>query len=115
YTLSMQARADGARRLRLQLLDEAGNGTIGDFDLDEPALVLHPVGGPGRLDGDIAASGDWRALSLTATLSGPRLSLLVQLMDGAGASTFAPGGEAVLLRAVQVERGESATAYRAPP
>jgi hypothetical protein len=113
YTLSMEVRAAGGHRLRLHLADDGNSGALGDFDLEGLTATFVSMGGAAKIDGDITAAPDgWRRISLTATLSGGNPHVLLQLMDGIGGS-FAPKNESVVLRAVKLERGESASPYQA--
>jgi hypothetical protein len=108
YTLALEARAAGTARLRVQILDDANNGAIGDFDLAETKVSFWPVGASQASDADIAASeGMWRPVTVTAALAGRRARILLQVMGRDGAGSFAPAGEAVELRALRLERGHT--------
>jgi hypothetical protein len=108
YTLALEARAAGTARLRVQILDDANNGTIGDLDLAETTASFLPVGAsPASKAGIAASEGMWRRVAVTATLVGEHARILLQVMGRDGAGSFAPAGEAVELRSVRLERGHA--------
>ena len=112
YTLSLEARPSGTTRLRLQILDDGNNGAIGDYDLSRRDVSATKTGSAQYADAEIQpAAGDWQRLTLTASLHDSRARVLLQIMDREGGGSFAPAGEAVELRAVQLERGHSASSY----
>jgi len=112
YTLALEARPSGTVRLRLQILDNGNSGTVGDFDLLQSDVSVAKVGSAQYGDADIQPSaGDWRRLTLTTSLGGGGARILLQLLDREGSGSFVPAGEAVELRAVQLERGQSVSNY----
>jgi len=112
YTLSLEARPSGTERLRLQVLDDSNSGTMGDFDLSRNEASVARLGSVQHGDADIQPSaGNWRRLTLTTSLANGRARVLFQLLNREGGSAFAPAGEAVELRAVQLERGHSVSDY----
>jgi hypothetical protein len=115
HTLSLEARPAGGARLRLQILDDASNGALGDFDLAADTRSVIPLGAGTTPDGTIApVDGDWRRLTLTAPLSIGSARVLLQVLDRHGGSAFPADGETIDLRAVKLERGSTASAYRTP-
>jgi len=112
YTFSLEARPSGTTRLRLQILDDDNNGAIGDYDLSRNDASATRIGSAQYGDVDVQpAAGDWRRLTLTASLGASRARVLLQIMDREGGGAFSPAGEAVELRAVQLERGHSVSSY----
>ena len=114
HTFSLQVRADGTRRIRLQLYDATMGGVVGDFDLGLGRVLLWPTGQVDAVDGTIRPfQQGWFSLSLSAQL-GPGKSLLyIQLQNDDGANSFEPHCEAIRVRAVQFERGHGPSGYRA--
>lgn len=109
YTLSLEAKAAGTGRLRLQILDGT-IGTIGDFDLAEGGALLTQVDATRFGDVDIRPlSGDWRRLTLTSALTTGPAHILLQVMDRDGAGAFAPSGQAIELRKLRLEHGHAAS------
>jgi hypothetical protein len=107
-TLALEARAAGTTRLRLQILDDANSGTIGDFDLAQATSSFWPVGASQASDADIeGAEGTWQRVTVTAQAAGQRARILLQVMGRDGGGAFAPEGEAVELRAFRLERGHA--------
>jgi hypothetical protein len=112
YTLSLQVHPGGRSRIRLQLLDDKANGAMGDFDLLEGTVSAVRLGSATRASGSmVEATQDWRTITLTTTLMSSRASVIIQLLDSKGDSSFVPEDEAIEFRALQVERGQSATRY----
>ncbi|MES1148787.1 MAG: hypothetical protein ABUL53_06340, partial [Bradyrhizobium guangdongense] len=109
YTLSLEAKAAGTSRLRLQILDGT-IGTIGDFDLAEGGALLTQVDATRFGDVDIRPlSGDWRRLTLTTALTTGPAHILLQVMDRDGAGAFAPSAQAIELRKLRLEHGHAAS------
>jgi hypothetical protein len=112
YTLSMQVKPNGAARMRLQLLDAASNGAIADYDLVAQTISMTRLAKSDNMDGNIRrVDGDWLELNLTGTLESGTSRVLVQLLGADGSNGFAANGEAVVLRGMKLERGETATPY----
>jgi hypothetical protein len=112
HTLSMQARPTGAARMRLQMLDVANNGAIADYDLAAQAASMTNLVKSDKTDASIRKlDRDWLELSLTGTLESGISRVIIQLLGADGSNGFAPNGEAILLRGVKLERGETATPY----
>jgi hypothetical protein len=104
----MEARSLGTARLRVQMLDDANNGVIGDFNLISDGATLTRLGTAQRINWDSVPTADgWRRLSLTTTLRVGGARVLLQVMDRNGAGSFAPDGEAVALRSLFLEFGQS--------
>jgi hypothetical protein len=115
-TLSLEVRLERSEACRVQLLASATSGVLADFDLRRMQSATLGVGELEirNLDAQIAPLRDgWYRLSMGATL--PRaaeLNVILQLKDGTGSVGFAPNGEAMLFRRLQLERGQSASAYQ---
>jgi hypothetical protein len=102
----------------LELAVGATVGIIGDFNLDHGSAGTTRVGRVLNIrSGASAAKSCWRRLWLTGNLPSVELpvSVLIQLADKSGNYTFDPTGESVLIRALQVERGNTASEYGANP
>jgi hypothetical protein len=112
HTLSMQVKPNGAARMRLQLLDARNNGAIADYDLAAQTVAMTNLAKSDSMDAGIRRlNRDWLKLSLTGTLESGTARVLVQLLGADGSNGFAPKGQAVVLRAMKLERGETATPY----
>jgi hypothetical protein len=112
HMLAMQIKPAGAARMRLQLLDDRNNGAIADYDLAEQTVSLSNLAKSDKMDGGIRKVGkDWLELTLTSTMETGISRVIIQLMGADGSNGFAPNGEAVVLRGVKLERGETATPY----
>jgi len=58
--------------------------------------------------------GDTNRRTLTTRLDTPSARVLLQVLDRHGGTAFSVDEETVDLRAVPLERGHTATAYRSP-
>jgi len=113
FTLSMYAKPDGTSCLRVVLFDRAQQGVLADFDFVEGSARANPVGvASARRAGIAAAGGGWYRIWLSARLPGDDPQVLLQLANKDCKETFLPNREVVLLRALQIERGQSASPYR---
>jgi hypothetical protein len=115
YTLSLQVRRGDTRWLRLQLLDASNNGAVADYDLSNEIVWLTRLPADRKAYGSIEKAEGWWKLSLSSTLQKPEARLMIQLQTKNGASYFTPGDEAVRFRALQLERGLSASIYQPDP
>jgi hypothetical protein len=111
YTLSLAAKAGSTGRLRLQLLDNQRNGASVDFDLRKGRVS--PIG----LRPDIKAAVEmlpdgWYRLSVTATLPESGARAVVQLLTEKWLPAFPASGQSVLLSALKLEIGDTASPYR---
>ena len=98
--------------MRLQLLDARNNGAIADYDLAAQTVAMTNLAKSDSMDAGIRRlNRDWLELSLTGTLESGTARVLVQLLGADGSNGFAPKGQAVVLRAMKLERGETATPY----
>jgi hypothetical protein len=112
HTLSMQVKPDGAARMRLQILDVRNNGAIADYDLAAQTVSLTHLVRGAKMDGDIRkVDRDWLEISLTCMMETGISRIIIQLMGADGSNGFPPNGEAVVLRGVKLERGETAMPY----
>jgi hypothetical protein len=109
---SLEAHAAGSPRLRIQMLDGAQNGIYADFDFRSEDFTLRHFGVATRLNGGFRRAGDgWYRLWLSAVLPAADASFVIQLADQDGRFTFPPAGESVMIRALQLERGQLPTPY----
>lgn len=114
YTLSMEAKADGTSCLDIQILDDKSNGVIGEADLATPTIGAQPLGQGRDIGGGIKPTGSgWYRLWVRVTTASGSPHVILQLADSGCGRGFQPNGEAVLLRKIQLERGQSASAYHA--
>jgi hypothetical protein len=98
----------------LQLLDSSNNGVFGRVVFSDRVVAPQLLGRVRRVHADIKELPDgWYRVTVSAALPDPSPRIILQLIGRAG-SSFAPRGEAILLRAVKLERGELATPYRKP-
>jgi hypothetical protein len=117
-TLSLDACPEGTFKLRLQLLAGGSDGVLGEFDLDQGSASIVRIGRALNIRGGAsAAQSCWRRLWITANLptEAPSAVILFQLADKTGSYIFDPVHESVLIRAVQVESGNTASAYQPTP
>jgi hypothetical protein len=115
YTLSLQVRRGDTRWLRLQLLDAGNNGAVANYDLSNEMVWLTRLPADRKANASIEKAEGWWKLSLSSTLEKPEARLIIQLQTKNGATNFTPRGEAVRFRALQLEHGLSASAYRPDP
>jgi len=116
YTLSMEVKADSTACLNLQILDKKSNGVMADVNLAIATIGAIPLGQGREIAGGIEPAGDgWYRVWVTARLAFDGLRTFLQLGDAACNRAFEPKGEGVLLRKIQLERGQSASAYNATP
>jgi hypothetical protein len=117
-TLSLEACAEGTSKLRLQLVAGQAEGVLGDFDLDSGSARTTRIGRVINIrSGASSAYSCWRRIWITANLppESPPISLIIQLADSSGNYEFEPAHESALVRAVQVERGNTASPYQPTP
>jgi len=115
YTLSMQVRPKVAQFLALQLKDAANNGVLVDYLPSDGKVWINRIGAADGLSATVRRLDDgWFQLTLTTGLSTPTGNyLFIHLKEGENNGLFLPHGEAITIRAVKLERGETATPYRA--
>jgi hypothetical protein len=111
YTLSMQVRAKGARFMSLQMKDGANNGALVDYLVPARNVWINKIGAGGKLNAAVQAVDDeWYRLTLTSTLTTEAENhIFIHLKDKGNDGVFTPAGEAITIRAVKLERGETAT------
>jgi hypothetical protein len=113
YMLSLDVRADGTSRLRIQLIDTQSNGAIGDYDLMKTSVGTSRAGTAHALRAGMKEIADgWYRLWLGATLPAGNTNILLVLSDANGRLNFTPQGEGYQVRAMQLERGQSPSSYR---
>jgi hypothetical protein len=115
-TLSLEVRAEESEAFRVELFVGSGSAVFAEFDLGRAYSTTIPVGELEfrNLDAQVLPlRGGWYGISLTVTLpAADEVRILLRLRDRAGVSNFASNGEAMLLRRLQLERGQSASPYR---
>jgi len=112
YTLSVQVRTEGTPWLRLQLLDGANNGAKADYDLSSEVVRPIEMRADRRTYGTIDRREGWFKLSLTSMLNDTEARVIIQLLSKTGSGYFSPQDQVVRFRAVQLERGASASGYQ---
>lgn len=116
YTLSLEVKPVQSRGLRLQVMTKDGEGVIGDFDFARTSARSGTAGGDAmqslgaRIEKTAAG---WYRVSFSADLPAAEMRLIIQLTNADGGRGFAAEGEAILIRGLQLERGRSASPYRA--
>jgi hypothetical protein len=114
-TFSLEARADTNSRMVLQLLlnsptDGVVEGVLGDFDLRERTATPRRVSRARNIAAGISAVGNsWYKIWVAAVLP-PRIGqlvIVVQIANNRGETSFEPDGEAIRIRHVQVEHGNT--------
>ena len=113
HTVSVEVKPTRHAILRLQLLDAGANGVLGDFDLAARTALPTRIGRGTCLDAAIRPGRNgWLQVSLTATLEdGPGRRAAATSRPSAAARLCA-AGERLAIRGLQVERGETASAWR---
>lgn len=110
YTLSMHVRADSTEHLYLQLVDGA-NGALASYLLPTRQVFTTVLGSGQKVHASIQeVDEEWLRLTLTSTVAAQPANVIIQLSDR-GNRVFEPDDEAVTIRAVMLERGETATPY----
>jgi hypothetical protein len=112
HTVSLQVKPVGVSWLRLQLVNADGTGAIADYDLSRATTSMTGIVAGELQDAEARrVDQDWLSISLTANMQAGAARISIQLLGPDGSSGFAPRGEAVVLRGVMLERGETATPY----
>jgi hypothetical protein len=110
YTLSMQVRTNGTSGIALQIRDESGDGALAEYLLPTRNVWTHRVGqgGDKRSATIRKIDGEWFQLTVTSTVNTEMGYVFVHVLDRGKAWDYPPNGEAVIFRAVKLERGETA-------
>jgi hypothetical protein len=112
YVGSLQAMPAAATKLRVQLFDQAGNVALADYDLEQQTVAVTRFGNAEHYQAAIHLSANgWNQLSLTTTLPDGNIQMALQLLDDKGRSIFAPDGEDLTVRALQLEGGQTPSRY----
>jgi hypothetical protein len=113
YTVSLEIRPEHVGQVRLWLTDQGGVGPVVDFDLEggNVKVVRPDVSGEARAGFELIADG-WYKIWLTGKITGISTAIYTWLSNEIGSFDFAPRKEAVSLRALQLERGETASPYQ---
>jgi hypothetical protein len=106
HTLSLQIHETAAAHLRLQIQDPRGTGALADFRLDRRTVMMHRGGKSSNATIDPMGDG-WIEVTLTTALTSGGAHLFFQLLSADGSAGFSPNGEVLLIRRVQLERGQS--------
>jgi hypothetical protein len=110
YTLSVQVRAKDTTGVGLQIKDARNNGVLADYLLPTRNVWVNRLGEGDKLNATIEKIDDeWVQLTLTTSLVVDTGYVFVHVKDRRNSSNFKPNGEEVMIRAVKLERGETAT------
>ena len=115
FTLSMEVKPEKFGLLRLQALDSSSTGIFGDFDLKRrlSSTSRTRTGTVQQMRAGIEPLwGGWYRVWMAATVAAADFRILVQFTDANGQFDFVPSGEALLLRALQIEKGQSYSPYQ---
>ena len=111
YTLSMQVRANGAPRMALEIKDGV-DGAFAEFLLPTRNVWVRRLGEGDKLNATIQEiDSEWLQLTVTSTFETGTGDVYIHLLDKGGRAAFPPHGETVTIRAVMLERGETATPH----
>jgi hypothetical protein len=114
YTLALDVRVNRGGGFRLKLLDVEGNGVVGDFDLTNMKAQATPLRVAQGARAGISDVGDgFYRVSLGANLPGKDTKIFFELNGASDGADSSGVPESYHIRAVQLEYGQSATAYRA--
>jgi hypothetical protein len=112
YAVGVDIRVEHGSAVRVMLLDEHQNGPVGDFDFTRDQAVGRRLGTTRNLSvGMVDIGGGWRRLQLVGSLPSGNPRVFLQVGDAAGSLSFAPAGESILVRCLQVESGGAASPY----
>ena len=112
-TLSFEVRPENASAMRLQLL-QGEHGILADLDLAGGGTATVRIGKTRQLSAGIQAVEDgWSRVWVGGTFPGGPTAVRFQLLGPDGVSRFEPGGQAIVVRKLQLERGRTASAYQA--
>lgn len=115
YTFSVYIRSDPGTSVRLQLHDDKGNGVIADYASDTELFDLLRIGNGRKLRFRSAkARNGWTRLSLGATLGGTKGTVLIQLSNGLGVTSFGLPAVTLDIQAPMVETGASPSPWCHP-
>jgi hypothetical protein len=114
---SVEIKAEGTSRARIQLVSESGNGAFTDVNLDRAAFVttrFAETRGVGA--GMESLMFGWYRVWLKAFLppGEGKATVFLQLVDEGDQTRFEPKKESVLVRRIQLVRGREPTRYQSP-
>jgi hypothetical protein len=111
HTLSMDVRPEG--QMQVQLVDENENGVIGTFDFARGSSATVQIGSSRSIRAGIQPLNDgWYRVWIGCATPGRQLRVFLHVADRDGNADFTPDREALTIRAVQIERGQSASPYQ---
>ena len=118
FTLSMEAIPLQGGVLRAWLVDAAGTGVYGDFDIATRFSEVGTNRSEGITDMRIGmepVDAQWTRIWTGATISAGKYRLMFHIGSGkAGRLGYAPNGEAIAIRGLQLEKGQRPSPYRPP-
>lgn len=112
---SLEVKPDGTERFRMQFRTASGEGLIVDANLKDSSRQNARLGKARNIGSTIEdIGGGWFRIFMKATLGsadeGPS-SLILQMADAEGNTNFAPLGESILVRRLQVMNGYEVAPY----
>lgn len=117
YTLSFEVKPIAAPLFRVQLLSkgqgDAINGVIADVDFARGIAPTTRVGLTRELRGSMKPIGDgWYRVTIGAIMPGGDAQIILQLASASDSKfVFLAANESIALRAMQLERGQTASDY----
>jgi hypothetical protein len=113
YTLGFDVRPNGLPTMRVQLQETSGaTGLLTDIDFASmTARTTRRGQARVRPATVVSLAQGWYRVTITTDLGADTMQVLFQLADRKGAHAFTPAGEAVSIRALMIEAGQTASAY----
>jgi hypothetical protein len=114
YTLAFDVLPTASSAVRIQIQDSSGaNAVVADVDFTRLTAQTTRRGGARFRPAEVKKAGDgWLRVSVTGDLDADALQVILQLADKNGALSFRPDKQALTIRAVQLEAGETASPYQ---
>jgi hypothetical protein len=112
YEVTIFAKSAGGDKLRVQVFDETAPGVIVDFDVAHDRHKVIRLGSSGSADVTTQLMNDgWSKLSVKTALQGKLASVLLQILNEAGSTSFQPtnSGGVLLSHAVLAKEGAAIT------
>lgn len=115
-TFSMEVHADTSSKLILQMVDAEGNGVYGTFDLERHASVPFRIGeGQGIRTGMERLDAGWSKIWISVSPQRDTITAYIEFVAHDGGTNFPAGNQSFYVRNVQLERGNTPSAYNPRP